>query len=86
MGVIFGGMGGGFGGGRRGGFGGRRAFEGGLANNPFRGLLGLKGIRIMAFGVGMGMGGGMKKTEEIDENYNFPVIALKALSDYQPRN
>jgi hypothetical protein len=25
------------------------------------------------------------KTEEIDENYNFPVIALKALSDYQPR-
>jgi hypothetical protein len=86
MGVIFGGMGGGFGGGRRGGFGGRRAFEGGLANNPFRGLLGLKGIRIMAFGVGRGMGGGMKKTEEIDENYNFPVIALKALSDYQPRN
>ena len=85
MGVIFGGMGGGFGGGRRGGFGGRRSFEGGLANNPFRGLLGLKGIRIMAFGMGMGMGGGMKKTEEIDENYNFPVIALKALSDYQPR-
>ena len=29
---------------------------------------------------------GIKKTEEIDENYNFPVIALKALSDYQPRN
>jgi hypothetical protein len=85
MGVVFGGMGG-FGGGRRGGFGGRRASEGGLAANPFRGLLGLKGIRIMAFGMGMGMGGGMKKTEQLDENYNFPVIALKALTDYQPRD
>ena len=85
MGVVFGGMGG-FGGGRRGGFGGRRASECGLATNPFRGLLGLKGIRIMAFGMGMGMGGGMKKTEQLDENYNFPVIALKALTDYQPRD
>ena len=89
MGVIFGGMGGGFGGGRRGGFGGRRAFQGGFGtSNPFAGLLGLKGIRIMAFGMGMGMGyggGGMRKTEQMDENYNFPVIALKALTDYQPR-
>ena len=85
MGVIFGGMGGGFGGGRRGGFGGRRAVERGLTtSNPFAGLLGLKGIRIMAFG--MGMGGGTKKTEQMDENYNFPVIALKALTDYQPRD
>jgi hypothetical protein len=87
MGVIFGGMGGGFGGGRRGGFGGRRAFESGFgASNPFTGILGLKRIRIMAFGMGMGYGGGMKKTEQIDENYNFPVIALKALTDYQPRD
>ena len=86
MGVIFGGMGGGFGG-RRGSFGGRRSFEGGVGvSNPFAGLLGLKGIRIMAFGMGMGYGGGLKKTEQIDENYNFPVIALKALMDYQPRD
>jgi hypothetical protein len=86
MGVVFGGMSGGFGG-RRGGFGGRRAFEGGFpAINPFSGILGLKRIRIMAFGMGMGMGGGMKKTEQMDENYNFPVIALKALTDYQPRD
>jgi hypothetical protein len=85
MGVIFGGMGGGFGG-RGGGFGGRRAFEGGVGvSNPFSGLLGLKGIRIMAFGMGYG-GGGLKKTEQMDENYNFPVIALKALTDYQPRD
>jgi hypothetical protein len=42
--------------------------------------------RIMAFGMGYGGGGGLKKTEQIDENYNFPVIALKALTDYQPRD
>jgi len=92
MGVIFGGLGGGFGGGggRRGGFGGgRRAFEGGFGTGGLStGVLGLKGIRIMAFGMGMGMGrgGGMKKTEQMDANYNFPIIALKALTDYQPRD
>ena len=89
MGVIFGGMGGGFGGGggRRGGFGGRRAFEGEFGvSNPFAGILGLKRMRIMAFGMGMGRGGGMKKTDQMDANYNFPVIALKALTDYQPRD
>ncbi|MGA3061537.1 MAG: zinc ribbon domain-containing protein [Candidatus Bathyarchaeia archaeon] len=89
MGVIFGGMGGGFGGGGRGGFGGggrRRTFEGEFkTSNPFSGILGLKRIRIMAFGMGYG-GGGMKKSEQMDANYNFPVIALKALTDYQPRD
>jgi len=73
MGVIFGGMGGGFG-------GRRRLFEGNTGTSGF----GLG--RIKAFGMGMGLGGGMKKTEQLDENYNFPVIALKALSDYQPRD
>jgi hypothetical protein len=90
MGVIFGGLGGGFGGGggRRGGFGGgRRAFEGGFGTGGLlAGIPGLKGIRIMAFGMGMGRGGGMKKTEQMDANYNFPIIALKALTDYQPRD
>ena len=89
MGVIFGGMGGGFGGGgggrRGGGMGGRRAFPGGSMGNPFSGVLGLKRIRIMAWGMGMGYGGGARKTEQLDMNYNFPVIALKALTDYQPR-
>ena len=28
----------------------------------------------------------MRKTEQMDMNYNFPVIALKALTDYQPRD
>ena len=90
MGVIFGGMGGGFGGGggrRGGGMGGRRAFEGEFGvSNPFAGILGLKRIRIMFMGMGYGGGGGMKKTEQMDANYNFPVIALKALTDYQPRD
>ncbi len=92
MGVIFGGMGGGFGGGGRGGgFGGggrRRALENQFrTGTPFSGILGLKRIRIMAWGMGgMGRGGGMRKTEQLDMNYNFPVIALKALTDYQPRD
>jgi hypothetical protein len=34
----------------------------------------------------MGYGGGAKKSEQLDMNYNFPVIALKALTDYQPRD
>ena len=88
MGVIFGGMGGGFGGGGRGmGGGRRRALENQFrAGNPFAGIFGLKRIRIMAWGMGMGYGGGgMRKSEQLDMNYNFPVIALKALSDYQPR-
>ena len=89
MGVIFGGMGGGFGGGggrRGGGFGGRRAYPGQSVGTPFAGILGLKRIRIMAWGMGMGYGGGPRKSEQMDMNYNFPVIALKALSDYQPRD
>ncbi len=84
MGVIFGGMGGGFGGGR-GGYGRRRALERQFAtSSPFAGILGLKRIRIMAWG--MGSGGGNRKSEQMDMNYNFPVIALKALTDYQPSN
>ena len=50
-------------------------FGAGFTWNPFK-----------AFGMGMGYGGGgIKKTEQMDENYNFPVVALKALMDYQPR-
>jgi hypothetical protein len=85
MGVILGGMGGGFGGGggrgggRRRAFGGRRVGSmrlfGGFTLSPFK-----------AFGMGMGYGGGgIRKTEQMDANYDFPVVALKALMDYQPR-
>ena len=77
MGVIFGGM-----------MGGRRRFlERILGTGGFlTGAFGFGQMRINAFGMGMGMGGGMKKTEQMDANYNFPVIALKALLDYQPRD
>ena len=83
MGIMFGGMGGGFGGGRGGGR--RRALEdeSGWSPSPFGGLM-LSPIR--AFGMGMGYGGGMRKTEQMDANYSFPVVALKALTDFQPRN
>jgi hypothetical protein len=85
MGVIFGGMGGGFGGGRGGGR--RRLFEPRAGTGgSLTSALGLGRIPIMAFGMGMGLGGGMRKEEQMDANYNFPVIALKALIDYQPRD
>lgn len=61
---------GGMGGGRGGGFG------GGLLDGALIGGM---------MGGGMG-GGGMKKTYELDENYNYPIVALKALTDYQPRD
>jgi DNA-directed RNA polymerase subunit RPC12/RpoP len=89
MGVILGGLGGGFGGGggmgRGGGGGRRRAFwDGGGVSSILGGTLSLGSI--MAFGMGMGMGGGARKAEEMDANYNFPVVALKALSAYQPKD
>ncbi len=87
MGVILGGMGGGFGGGGARGGGRRRAFD--LAGTGMSRLLG-GGValgRFSAFGMGMGYGGGgMRRTEQMDANYNFPVIALKALTEYQPRD
>ncbi len=86
MGIVFGGLGGGRGGGFGGGGGRRRAFSGLGLGGLLPGTLSLGRIPIMAFGMGMGYGGGMRKTEQMDENYNFPVIALKALTDYQPKD
>jgi len=34
---------------------------------------------------GMGGGGGQKGAIEMDQDYNFPSIALKALTQYRPR-
>lgn len=34
----------------------------------------------------MGPGRGTMKTHEVDNNYNFPIVALKAFSEYQPRD
>jgi len=61
----------GMGGGRRGGFG-----------AP---LLGGAMLGSM-MGGGMGGGGGQKKAIQMDQNYNFLIIALKALTQYQPRD
>jgi hypothetical protein len=82
MGVILGGMGGG---GFGGGMGGRRrAFSGKITPRLPTGLF-LSRL-FMMWGMGMGYGGGMMKTDQMDENYNFPVVALKALTEYQPRD
>jgi hypothetical protein len=83
MGVILGGMSGGFGG----GFGRRVFFDPRIGNQVLAGKLAY--APIMGFGFGMmgyGGGGGPTKTEQMDENYNFPVVALKALTAYQPRD
>src|SRR6266849_1308786 len=61
---------GGVGGGRRGGFGGP-LLEGALLGSMMGG--------------GMG-GGGRKRAIQMDNNYNFPIIALKALTAYQPHD
>ena len=36
-------------------------------------------------GMGMG-GGGARKTYQLDQNYNFPVVAMKDLTEYQPHD
>ena len=51
--------------------GGRGAFAGGLPRTMF---------------YGMGMGGGGRKTYQFDQNYNFPVVAMKDLTEYQPQD
>jgi len=60
----------GMGGGRRGGFGGS------LLTGAVLGSM---------MGGGMG-GGGQRKAMQMDDNYNFPIVALKALTSYQPHD
>ncbi len=69
--ALFGVLAGGAGGGRRGGFGGP-LLEGALLGSMMGG--------------GLGGGGGMKKAYQMNENYNFPIVALKALTTYQPHD
>jgi hypothetical protein len=90
---------GGFGGGGRGGggFGGgrRRSFDmasliGGrtpVALGGWRaGILPGALPGTMFYGMGMGMGGGARRTFQLDQNYNFPVVAMKDLTEYQPHD
>ncbi len=61
-------------GGRRGGFG----IAGGIAGPLLAGTM-------IGTTVGAG-GGGARKSYEFADNYNFPVVALKALFEHQPRD
>ncbi len=72
LGVMAGGLGSGN---RRGGFGGGGAplLEGALLGS------------MMSRGIGGG-GSGPRKAIEMNQNYNYPIVALKGLTDYQPRD
>ncbi|HKU32287.1 MAG TPA: zinc ribbon domain-containing protein [Candidatus Nitrosotalea sp.] len=73
FGVMGGAMGGGFGGGQR---------SGGMGVGMMDGML----MGSMLGGGGMMGSSNTKKAYTIDENYNCPVIALKALTMYQPHD
>jgi len=66
-------MGGAIGGGRRGGFGG-----GGMMTGVLMGTM-------MSGGGGFGGGQGNRRAYQMDNDYNFPAVALKALTEYQPK-
>jgi uncharacterized protein YgiB involved in biofilm formation len=59
------------------------AFGGGRRGGGFAGPL-LAGAMM---GTVMGSGqAAARKTYQMDNNYNFPIVALKALTEHQPRN
>jgi hypothetical protein len=59
------------------GFGGRRGGGGGLVTGMMLGTM---------MGGGMGGGQGTRRAYQMDNDYNYPVVALKALTEYQPRD
>ncbi len=61
--------------------GGRRGYGGGGG-----GLVTGMVLGTMMGGGGISGGQGNRKTVQMDNNYNFPVVALKALTEYQPSN
>ncbi len=60
-----------------GAMGGRRGGGGGLVTGVLLGSM-MTG--------GMGGGQGNKRAYQMDNDYNFPIIALKALTEYQPKD
>lgn len=66
-------MGGAIGGGRSGGFGG-----GGLLTGMVLGTM-------MSGGGGFAGPQGTRRAYQMDNDYNFPIVALKALTEYQPK-
>ena len=67
-------MGGALGGGRRGYGGG-----GGLMTGVLLGTM-------MSGGGGFGGGQGSRRAYEMDNDYNFPIVGLKGLTEYQPKD
>jgi len=68
-------MGGAMSGGRRGGFGG----GGGMMTGVLLGTM-------MSGGGGFGGGQGNRRAYQMDNDYNFPIVGLKALTEYQPKD
>ncbi|MDA4125543.1 MAG: zinc ribbon domain-containing protein [Thaumarchaeota archaeon] len=50
------------------------------------GLMGGVLLGTMMGGGGIGGGQGARRAYEMDNDYNFPVVALKALTEYQPKD
>jgi DNA-directed RNA polymerase subunit RPC12/RpoP len=61
---------------------GNRGGGGGFGGGLFEGAV----LGSVMGGGGMGGGGGYKKAESMDNNYNYPVVGLKTLNEYQPRD
>jgi len=59
------------------GFGGRRGGGGGLVTGMMLGTM---------MGGGMGGGQGQRRAYQMDNDYNYPVVAMKALTEYQPKD
>jgi hypothetical protein len=61
----------------------------GSAMSGRRGGVGIAGPLLAGTMMGTMMGPGQtgaRKAFEMDDNYNFPIVALKAFTEYQPRN
>ncbi len=56
---------------------GRRGGGGGMMTGVLLGTM---------MGGGMGGGQGNKRAYQMDNDYNFPIVALKALTEYQPKD
>jgi hypothetical protein len=61
----------------------------GIMGSAMRGRGGFGGPLLAGAMMGTMMGprqAGARKTYQMDNNYNFPIVALKALTEHQPRN
>ncbi|HMB67068.1 MAG TPA: hypothetical protein VKM96_03860, partial [Candidatus Bathyarchaeia archaeon] len=59
---------------------------GGMGGGRRGGFVGAPLLEGAMLGSVMNRGDGNRKAVQMNENYNFPIIALKALTTYQPRD